>query len=146
MKYLYILIACLFLFNSNLISQDYSFRYNPYSGMNKAQLELALKQSQKMELNGKVWTGVGTAMLVGGAIMTFSNISSTGDGESINYAAFGTGLGIMCFSGFPLGYGMIAWIMGSERANMIEIELLASNIETLELKPTDYGLGLVLTF
>jgi hypothetical protein len=41
---------------------------------------------------------------------------------------------------------MFAWITGNERANMIEIELLAFNTGTLNLKPTDYGIGLVLEF
>ncbi len=43
----------------------------------------------------------------------------------------------MCFSGIPLGYGMVAWITGNERANMIEIELLAFNKGTLNLKHTE---------
>jgi hypothetical protein len=95
--------------------------------MNNDQLELALEQAQKMERNGKVWTAVGTGMLVGGAVMTFRGISNISYVESFNYGTFGTGLVIMCFSALPLGYGMVAWISGNERANMIEIELLAFN-------------------
>jgi len=125
MKYIYTLSALIFLFSATTKSQDYTFRYNPYSGLNNDQLELALEQALKMERNGKVWTAVGTGMLVGGAVMT---------------------LMIMCFSGFPLGYGMVAWITGNERANMIEIELLAFNTGTLNLKPTENGIGLVLEF
>ncbi len=146
MKYLYTMFALIFLFGATSKSQDYSFRYNPYSGMNKDQLELAHEQAQKMERNGKIWTAVGTGMLVGGAVMTFSGISNISYAEDFNYGTFGTGLLIMCFSAFPLGYGMVAWITGHERANMIEIELLAFNTGTLNLKPTENGIGLVLEF
>ena len=146
MKCLYSLFAMIFLFSATSKSQDYTFRYNPYSGMNKDQLELALEQAQKMERNGKVWTAVGTGMLVGGAVMTFRGISNISYVESFNYGTFGTGLVIMCFSALPLGYGMAAWISGNERANMIEIELLAFNTGTLNLKPTENGIGLVLEF
>jgi hypothetical protein len=41
---------------------------------------------------------------------------------------------------------MVAWITGHERANMIEIELLAFKPGSLHLKPTEYGIGLVLEF
>ncbi len=146
MKCLYTLFALIFLFGAPSKSQDYTFRYNPYSGMNTDQLELALEQAQKMERNGKVWTAVGAGMLVGGAVMTFRGISNISYEEDFNYSTFGTGLVIMCFSGIPLGYGMVAWITGNERANMIEIELLAFNTGTLNLKPTEYGIGLVLEF
>ena len=146
MKYLYTLFALIFLFSATSKSQDYTFRYNPYSGMNKDQLELSLEQARKMERNGKVWTAVGTGMLVGGAVMTFGGISNISYVEDFNYGTFGTGLMIMCFSAFPLGYGMVAWITGHERANMIEIELLAFNKGILNLKPTENGIGLVLAF
>ena len=146
MKSLYILIALVLLFNAPLKSQDYMFRYNPYSGMNQDQLELALEQARKMERNGKVWTAVGAGMLVGGAVLTFKGINNISYAESSNYGAFGAGLGILCFSGIPLGYGMVAWITGSERANTIEIELLAFNTGTFNLKPTENGIGLVLIF
>ena len=136
----------IFLFSATLKSQDYSFRYNPYSGMNKDQLELGLEQARMMERNGKIWTSVGAGMLVGGAVMTFSGINNLSFEESNNYVTMGAGLGIMCFSGFPLGYGMVAWITGHEKANMIEIELLAFNAGKLNLKPTEYGIGLVLEF
>jgi hypothetical protein len=127
MKCLYTLFALIFLFNATSKSQDYTFRYNQYSGMNQDQLELALEQARKMERNGKFWTAVGAGMLVGGSVMTFRGISNTSYEESFNYSTFGTGLVIMCFSGIPLGYGMVAWITGNEKANMIEIELLAFN-------------------
>ena len=146
MKYLYTLIALILLFSVTSKSQDYTFRYNPYSGMNKDQLELAHEQARKMERNGKVWTAVGTGMLVGGAVMTFGGISNISYVEDFNYGTFGTGLMIMCFSAFPLGYGMVAWITGHERANMIEIELLVFNTRILNLKPTENGIGLVLAF
>ena len=146
MKYLYTLFALIFLFSATSKSQDYTFRYNPYSGMNKDQLELSLEQARKMERNGKVWTAVGTGMLVGGAVMTFGGISNISYVEDFNYGTFGTGLMIMCFSAFPLGYGMVAWITGHERANMIEIELLVFNTRILNLKPTENGIGLVLAF
>jgi len=146
MKCLYTLFALIFLLSAPSKSQDYTFRYNPYSGMNNDQLELALEQAQKMERNGKVWTAVGTGMLVGGAVMTFRGISNISYEEDFNYSTFGTGLVIMCFSGIPLGYGMVAWITGNERANMIEIELLAFNTGKLNLKPTEYGIGLVMKF
>ena len=145
MKYLYTLLAFIFLSGATLKSQDYTFRYNPYSGMNKAQLELALEQSQRMERSGKIWTAVGTGMMVGGAVITFSGISNI-TFEDFNYGRFITGLGIMCFSGFPLGYGMVAWITGNEKANMIEIELLAFDTGTINLKPTKNGIGLVVDF
>jgi hypothetical protein len=146
MKYLYTLIALIFMFSATSKSQDYTFRYNPYSGMNKDQLELAHEQARKMERNGKIWTAVGTGMLVGGAVMTFTGISNISYAEDFNYGTFGTGLMIMCFSGFPLGYGMVAWITGHEKANLIEIELLAFNSGTLNFKPTENGIGLVLAF
>ena len=146
MKYLYTLFALIFLFSATSKSQDYTFRYSPYSGMNKDQLELALEQALKMERNGKVWTAVGTGMFVGGAVMTFRGISNISYEENFNYSTFGIGLGIMCLSAIPLGYGMVAWITGHERANMIEIELLAFNTGTLNLKPTEYGIGLALEF
>lgn len=146
MKYLYILFAFIFLISVPLKSQVYTYRYNPYSGMNKDQLELAHEQALKMERNGKVWTALGTGMLVGGAVMTFRGIGNLSYEDNFNYATFGIGLGIMCFSAFPLGYGMVAWITGSERANMIEIELLAFDTGTLNLQPTENGIGLVLAF
>ena len=146
MKSLYILIALVFLFSAPSKSQDYMFRYNPYSGMNQDQLDLALEQARKMERNGKVWTAVGTGMLVGGAVLTFKGINNLSYEESSNYITFGAGLGILCFSGIPLGYGMVAWITGSERANTIEIELLAFNTGTFNLKPTINGIGLVFEF
>jgi hypothetical protein len=147
MKYFYTLLALLFLISTPLKSQDYTFRYNPYSGMNKDQLELAHEQALKMERNGKIWTALGTGMLVGGAVMTFKGIGNLSYyEENFNYATFGIGLGIMCFSAFPLGYGMVAWITGSERANMIEIELLAFKSGTLNLQPTENGIGLVMDF
>ena len=146
MKRLYTLFALIFLFSATSKSQDYTFRYSPYSGMNIDQLELALEQARKMERNGKVWTAVGTGMFVGCIVMTFSGISNISYEENFNYSTFGIGLGIMCLSAIPLGYGMVAWITGHERANMIEIELLAFNTGTLNLKPTEYGIGLVLEF
>ena len=146
MKYLYILFALIFLFSATSKSQDYTFRYNPYSGMNNDQLELALEQARKMERNGKVWTAVGSGMLVGGAVMTFRGLSNISYEADFNYSGFGIGLVVMCFSAFPLGYGMVAWITGHERANMIEIELLAFNTGTLNLKPTEYGIGLAFEF
>jgi hypothetical protein len=146
MKSLYVVFALLFLASATSKSQDYTFRYNPYSGMNNDQLELALEQALKMERNGKIWTAVGTGMLVGGAVMTFRGIQNISYDDTFNYGTFGAGLGIMCFSGFPLGYGLVAWITGHERANMIEIELLAFNSGTLNLKPTREGIGLVLEF
>lgn len=146
MKCLYTMLALIFLFNATSNSQHYTFRYNPYSGMNQDQLELALEQARKMERNGKVCTAVGTGMLVGGAVMTFRGISNISYEEQFNYSSFGAGLGIMCFSAFPLGYGMVAWIAGHEKANMIEIELLAFDKGTLDFKPTENGIGLVLEF
>ena len=99
-----------------------------------------------MERNGKVWTAVGTGMLVGGAVLTFNGINEMSSQDDFHWARFGAGLGIMCFSGCPLGYGMVAWITGHERANMIEIELLAFDKGTIDIKPTENGIGLVLEF
>jgi hypothetical protein len=146
MRYFYSLLALIFLFSASAKSQDYTFRYSPYSGMNNDQLELALEQARKMERNGKVWTAVGTGMMVGGAVMTFRGIKEISLDEPFKFGSFGVGLGIMCFSGFPLGYGMVAWITGKEKANMIEIELLAFDSGTLKFKSTENGLGLVMTF
>lgn len=146
MKYLYTLLALIFLFSATSKSQNYTFRYNPYSGMNKDQLELALQQAQKMEKNGKIATAVGTGMMIGGAVMTFRGIRQLSDFNDPRYAMFSAGIGIMCFSGFPLGYGMVAWITGHERANTIRIELLAFNSGTINLKPTENGIGLVVEF
>jgi len=146
MKYLYTLLAFIFLFSASSKSQNYTFRYNPYSGMNKDQLELALEQSNKMEESGKIWSAVGTGMLVGGSVMTFNGIRDLSLAGSDNYGTFGAGVGLMFLSAFPLGYGLVAWITGSEKAKMIEIELLASDKESLNLKPAENGVGLVLTF
>lgn len=41
---------------------------------------------------------------------------------------------------------MIAWLTGSEKANRIEIELLGIDDESLAIKPTKNGVGLVFTF
>lgn len=85
-------------------------------------------------------------MLAGGAILTFQGIGDISSVEDPDFASFGAGLGLMCFGAFPLGYGLVAWLTGSERSNMIEIELLSSDIERLSLKPTENGIGLVLAF
>lgn len=146
MKYLYTLLAFVFLFSASLKSQNYIISYNPYSGMNNAQLELALEQSSKMEQNGKIWTVVGSGMLIGGGVLTFNGIRDLSFESSDSYGSFAAGLGIMCFGAFPLGYGLVAWLTGSEKAKLIEIELLASDRETLSFKPTEDGYGLVLAF
>ena len=146
MKSLYTMLAFIFLFSASLKSQDYSFLYNPYSGMNKAQLNLALEQSQKMKRNGIVWTAVGTGMFAGGAIMTINGIQKLTGEEPANFGSFSAGLGITCIGIFPLAYGFAAWISGNEKANMIEIELLAFNSGKIEFKPTEHGFGLVLAF
>ena len=70
MKGIYTLLAIIFLFSANLKGQSYTYLYNPYSSMNKAQLNLALEQSQKMKRSGMAWTVVGTGMMVGGGILT----------------------------------------------------------------------------
>jgi hypothetical protein len=114
--------------------------------MNKNQLELALEQARKMERNGKVWTAVGAGMVIGGTVMTFTGIRHISYEENINYGTFGAGLGMMIIGVFPLTYGMVAWIGGHERANMIEIELLGFDTGTLNVRPTENGIGLVLEF
>jgi len=146
MKVLYTLLALIFLFSANLKSQDFNFLYNPYSGMNTAQLNLALEQSQRMKTNGIIWTAVGTGMLVGGSIMTFNGIQNLTNEDPANFGSFGAGLGIMCFGAFPLGYGMVAWITGNDKINRIEIELLAFDAGKIDFKPTENGFGLVLAF
>lgn len=146
MKYLYTLIAVLFLFGGTSRSQDITFRHNPYSGMNENQLELALEQARKMERSGKIWTAVGAGMFVGGAVMTFDGFLDITADDPFNFRKLGTGMGIMCLGAFPLGYGLVAWFVGHERANMIEIELLAFNTGTLNLTSTENGFGLVLAF
>lgn len=146
MKGLYIFLALIFLISANLKAQNYTFLYNQYSGMNKAQLNLALEQSQKMKRNGVVWTAVGTGMMVGGGIMTFNGLNKITYEGSSDFSSFSAGLGIMCLGAFPLGYGFVSMITGNEKINMIEIELLASDVGRLDLKPTEYGLGLVLAF
>ena len=65
--------------------------------MNNDQLELALEQAKKMERNGKVWTALGSGMLVGGAVMTFRGINNISYETDINYNGFGIGLVIMCW-------------------------------------------------
>lgn len=114
--------------------------------MNKAQLNLALEQSLKTQKSGKIWTAIGSGMLVGGAILTTQGINELSNSDNLKFGTFGTGLLIMSFSGFPLGYGLISWLSGKEKANMIEIELLASGKGHLEFKPGKYGLGLALSF
>ena len=129
----------------NIKGQDYIFRYNPYSGYNSDQLELALEQSKRMKRSGIIATGVGTGMIVGGSVLMFNSLYPTAE-ESFNPTKFGVGIGVMCFSGFPLGYGLVAWITGSEQVKMIEIELLASDNRSLKIKPTEDGYGLVYSF
>jgi len=146
MKGLYILLAVIFLFSVNLKGQTYTYLYSPYSNMNKAQLKLALEQSQKSKRNGMVWTAVGTGMMVGGGIMTFNGINDLTYGESEDFGSFFTGLGIMCFGAFPLTFGFVSWLTGDEKIKMIEIELLAFDEGSLDFKPTPNGLGLVLAF
>lgn len=146
MKAIYTLLAVIFLFSASLKSQNFNFHYNPYSGMNTAQLNLALEQSQKMKRNGMIWTAVGTGMFVGGGIMTFNGIQNLTDEEPANFGSFASGLGIMCFGAFPLAYGFVAWITGNDKVNMIEIELLAFNKGKIDFKPTEHGFGLALAF
>ena len=146
MKYIYSILVFVFFFGSQMQAQNYVFRYNPYSGMNQEQLELALKQSEKLENNGKIWTAVGAGMMFAGGVMTFNGIQDLSLDESNNYGTFAAGLGILCASAFPLGYGLIAWITGSERSNMIEIELLATDREALSFRSTEHGVGLVFEF
>jgi hypothetical protein len=146
MKYLYTLLLLVFILSANLKGQYYTYIYNPYSEMNRAQLELALEQSHKMEQNGKIWTAVGSGMFIGGAILTYKGINDLSVDESANFGTFSAGLGIMCVGVFPLTYGFIAWLTGNEKANRIEIELLGLEDETLALKATENGFGLVLTF
>ena len=146
MKVIYTLLVFIFLFSANLKGQTYTYLYSPYSRMNEAQLNLALEQSQKRKRSGMVWTAVGTGMMVGGGIMTFNGITSLVYGESNDFGSFYTGLGIMCFGAFPLTFGFVSWLTGDEKIKMIEIELLAFDNGTLDFKPTEYGLGLALTF
>jgi len=146
MKAFYTLFVFIFLFSASLKSQSYNFLYNPYSGMNKNQLNLALEQSQKMKRNGMVWTAVGTGMFVGGGIMTFNGIQNLTSEEPANFGSFAAGLGVLCFGAFPLAYGFVAWITGNEKANRIEIELLAFKNGKIDFKPTEHGFGLALAF
>ncbi len=146
MKALYTLLALIFLFSANLKGQDFTYFYNPYSRMNDDQLNLALEQSQKMKRNGVVWTVVGTGMMTGGAIMMYDGIQKMTYEDIGNIGSFIGGLGIMCAGIFPVTFGLAAWFTGSEKINQIEIELLAFDTGTLDIKPTDYGLGLVLAF
>ena len=145
MKYIILLFIAAFMFSGNINGQEYIIRYNPYSGYNSDQLDLALKHSKQMKRNGIIATGVGTGMIVGGSVMMFNSLYPTAE-ESFNATKFGIGVGVMCFSGFPLGYGLVAWITGSEQIKMIEIELLASENVNLKIKPTVDGYGLVCTF
>lgn len=145
MRYFIPMLLTAFLLCGELNAQEYVFRYNPYSGYNADQLDLALEQSRRMKRNGIIATGVGTGMLAGGTVMLFNGLY-TDSGESLNATTFGIGIGMMCFSGFPLGYGFVAWITGSEQMKMIEIELLASENNHLKFKPTTNGYGLVYNF
>ena len=145
MKYIILLFIATFLLCGNIKGQEYIFHYNPYSGYNSDQLDLALEHSKRMKRNGIIATGVGTGMIVGGSVLMFNSLYPTSE-ESFNPTKFGIGLGVMCFSGFPLGYGLVAWITGSEQKKMIEIELLASENMNLKIKPTEAGYGLVCSF
>ncbi len=146
MKGIFTLLAIIFLFSANLEAQTYTYLYNPYSRMNEDQLNLALEQSHKMKRNGMVWTAVGTGMMAGGAVMMYDGIEKMIYEDVGNIGSFIGGLGIMCFGAFPLTFGLAYWITGGEKANQIEIELLAFDTGKLYLKPTDYGLGLTLAF
>lgn len=146
MKAIYTLLALVFLLSANLQAQTYTYFYSPYSRMNQDQLNLALEQSQKMKRNGIAWTAVGTGMMAGGGIMTFKGIQKLAYDDPGNIGTFAAGLGIACFGAFPFTFGLASWITGNEKINMIEIEMLAFDSGTLEFKPTDYGLGLVLAF
>lgn len=146
MKALYTILAIIFLFSANLKGQTYTYLYNPYSGYNKAQLNLALEQSQKMKRNGMVWTVVGTGLTTGGTVMTIKGIQKLTAEYPANFGTFAAGLGVACFGIFPLTFGLAAWFTGNEKINQIEIELLAFNKGSLDFKPTENGLGLVLAF
>ena len=117
----------------------------PIRGIIPEQLKLALKQSKQMKRNGIIATGVGTGILAGGSVLMFRAIYPESD-EDFDATNFGIGIGMMCFSGLPLGYGLVAWFTGSERMKMIEIELLATENRNLKFKPTRNGYGLVLKF
>ena len=145
MKYLIPLCLAAFILCGNIKGQEYVFRFNPYSGYNSDQLDLALEQSKRMKRNGIIATGVGTGMMVGGSVLLY-NALYPASGESFNATNLGIGIGVMCFSGFPLGYGLVAWVTGSEQVKMIEIELLASENRNLKFKPTGDGYGLVYSF
>lgn len=145
MKYFIALFVAAFLFTGDINAQDYIFHYNPYSGYNADQLELALEQSKRKKRNGIIATGVGTGMLAGGSVMMFDALYPSVD-EPFNAATFGIGVGLMAFSGFPLGYGFVSWIMGNEAIDLIEIELLAKDNSKLKIQPTRNGYGLVLNF
>jgi hypothetical protein len=145
MKYFILLLLAAFLLSGNVSGQAYVFHYNPYSGYNSDQLDLALKQSRKMKRNGIIASGVGTGMLVGGTLLMLDGLYTETE-ASFDVTAFGIGLGVMCLSGFPLGYGLVAWITGSEQIKQIEIELLASEKSNLKFKPTHDGFGLVYNF
>lgn len=144
MKYIYSLLVFVLLFSLNASGQYYTYRYNAYSGMNADQLNLAIDHAKKQERSGKIWTAVGSGMFIGGAVMTYTGISSLT--EDTNFTTFGIGLGVMCFGAFPLGYGFVAWLTGHEKVNSLEIELLAFDAGNLNIKQTQYGLGLVLDF
>ncbi len=145
MKYLISFFIAGFLLCVDINGQEYIFRYNPYSGYNSDQLDLALEQSRRMKRNGIIVSGVGTGMIVAGSVMMFNSLYPSSD-ESFNGTKFGIGIGVMCFSGFPLGYGLVAWITGSEQIKSIEIELLASTNKSLKIKPTKNGYGMVYSF
>jgi len=145
MKYVLSLFIAVFMLGEDVRGQDYIFHYNPYSGYNADQLDLALEQSKRKKRNGIIATGVGTGMLIGGSVMMLDALYPSVD-EPFNAATFGIGIGLMSFSGFPLGYGFVSWIMGNEAINLIEIELLASGERKLKLKPTWDGYGLVFNF
>lgn len=145
MKYFIPLFIAAFFLSGDISAQQYIFHYNPYSGYNTDQLNLALDQSKKMKRNGIIATGVGTGMLAGGALLMFDGLYPEGE-VSLNVTRFASGLGLMCLSGFPLGYGFVAWITGNEQIKQIEIELLASENRHLKLKPTLNGFGLACMF
>ncbi len=145
MKYFILLLLGAFLVCGNTYGQNYLFHYNPYSEYNADQLELALEQSKKMKRNGIIASSLGIGMLVGGSILMFDGLYADTE-ASLNPTKFGIGLGVMCFSGFPLGYGLVAWITGNEQIKQIEIELLASEYNNLKISPTEHGFGLLYSF
>lgn len=145
MKHIFTLVLLAILFQGNAKAQHYIYHYNPYSGYNEAQLELALEHSTRMKRNGIIATTIGTGLMAGGSVFMFNSLFSIAE-EDFNPVTFGVGVGALALGTFPFTFGLVGWLTGNEQIKQIEIQLLASEKGNLNLQPTENGYGLVYSF